>query len=165
MAKGEPDLLNNGLLAAVQLDVLNMETLPEGKKEKARDAVVNLVLRLKGLKDEEEEVGSSSEGSSELSDVDSDVSDANLEILRKNLSQEMLPLRAAALRKRVRWLWVIRSLLQHHSGLLLGPGHQPRARRRAMPASCRLRLYNRSTTGSTSSPRKRTVSRKVRRSC
>jgi hypothetical protein len=64
-----------------------METLPEDKKEKARDAVVNLVLRLKGLKDEEEEVGSSNEGPSELSDVDSDDSDADLEILRKNLSQ------------------------------------------------------------------------------
>jgi hypothetical protein len=34
MAKGEPDLLNNGLLAAVQLDVLNMETLPEDKKRR-----------------------------------------------------------------------------------------------------------------------------------
>jgi hypothetical protein len=64
-----------------------METLPEDKKEKARDVVANLVLRLKGLKDEEEGVGSSSEGSSELSDVDSDDSDADLEILRKNLSQ------------------------------------------------------------------------------
>jgi hypothetical protein len=40
MAKREPDLINIGLLlAAVQLDVLNMETLPEDKKEKARDAV------------------------------------------------------------------------------------------------------------------------------
>lgn len=92
MAKREPDLLNNGLLlAAVQLDVLNMQFLPEESEVKAREAVVNLVLRLKGIKDEREDSSSSEEyspgrGLSDIGNMDSDEDFGNLRKMAK-LSQ------------------------------------------------------------------------------
>jgi hypothetical protein len=51
MEKRESELLNNGLLlAAVLLDINNMELLSEDNAKKAREATVDLVLRMKGLK-------------------------------------------------------------------------------------------------------------------
>ncbi len=50
MEKREPELLNNGLLlAAVLIDINNMDLLSENNVQKAREATVDLVLRMKGL--------------------------------------------------------------------------------------------------------------------
>ncbi len=50
MEKREPELLNNGLLlAAVLMDINNIDLLSENDVQKAREATVDLVLRMKGL--------------------------------------------------------------------------------------------------------------------
>ena len=54
MQKRKKELLSNGLLlAAVLSDVSNMDLLPPDHKIKGKETLINLVLRIKGLEDEE----------------------------------------------------------------------------------------------------------------
>ena len=54
MQKREKELLSNGLLlAAVLSDVSNMDLLPPHHEIKGKETLINLVLRIKGLEDEE----------------------------------------------------------------------------------------------------------------
>ena len=55
MEKRESDLCSNNLFfAAVLLDVNNMDLLPESSVERARETVINLALRIQGLKEDTE---------------------------------------------------------------------------------------------------------------
>jgi hypothetical protein len=79
MKKRESELLNNGLLlAAVYLDVHNMDLLPEDSVEKAKESVAYLVLRLQGLEADDvnntvDEGEMSSDSEDEFTDSDSEV--------------------------------------------------------------------------------------------
>lgn len=86
MRRREKELLNNTMvLSGVYMDVFNMHLLTTEQKQKAREAVVQLALRLKGLSEDQgdteeaEMVSSSSAGESD--------SDEEIQKLRK-LSRE-----------------------------------------------------------------------------
>lgn len=83
MEKRESDLCSNNLLfAAVLLDVNNMDLLPESSAERARETVINLALRIQGLK-EDTEVSDDEKVSVGMSEQDTTDSDEDMRTLRK----------------------------------------------------------------------------------
>lgn len=83
MEKRESDLCSNNLLfAAVLLDVNNMDLLPESSVERARETVINLALRIQGLK-EDTEVSDDEKVSVSMSEQDTTDSDEDMRTLRK----------------------------------------------------------------------------------
>jgi hypothetical protein len=57
MKKREADLLDNGLLlAAVLLDINNMELLPLDSVERATETITNLALRIQGIEDDSQQI-------------------------------------------------------------------------------------------------------------
>ena len=93
MKKGETDLLNSGLLlAAVLLDVYNLELLPLSSVEKGKETVSNLTLRMKGL-ETPAQILNDNDGWSTCSGEDTD-SDKDMRKARKKKkidSPERLP--------------------------------------------------------------------------
>jgi hypothetical protein len=95
MKKREKELLDNSMmLSAVYMDVFNMHLLTSAQKQKAREAVVELGLRLRGLSEEEsagvtepELVDSSSAGGS---DSEEELSRLRQLSREKSLSQSAL---------------------------------------------------------------------------
>ena len=80
MIEREAVLLKNGLLlAAILVDVKNAELLTDAQKEKGRDALMNLVCRMKGLDGIEEEVVDEVQAVSEEDEEEED-SDSDPEI-------------------------------------------------------------------------------------
>ena len=74
MQKRKKELLSNGLLlAAVLSDVSNMDYLPPDHEIKGKETLINLVLRIKGLEDEENDASVSDlQVSDTISDLESD---------------------------------------------------------------------------------------------
>lgn len=83
MKKREGELLNNSLfLAAIFLDIHNQDLLTTTEKDAARTAVVDLVVRMKGLNEEEEAHPDSPASGTGPSSLDSD-SDEEMNAARK----------------------------------------------------------------------------------
>ena len=86
MKKREADLFGSGvLLAAVHLDVRNRELLPEVSVQKAREVILNLVLRQQGMALQEDSEDSRREeaGSANGSGADDSDSDDEIRLLRR----------------------------------------------------------------------------------
>jgi hypothetical protein len=85
MKKREADLLDNGLLlAAVLLDINNMELLPLDSVERATETITNLALRIQGIEDDSQQILSDDDDTLSTSSEDAATdSDEEMRVLRK----------------------------------------------------------------------------------